>query len=183
MGGRVVAIGRMLGDREDAHENAYRIIVDEILEFNAELFGARGQTFGDIDVGSTIRWPKVFTNTEHTSQCIGECTKKDKTGYVGEAEMLGAELAVNKAIQDGWTKIFVGGDSTQVTKVLREVHHRANQNWVLITTSIKAKLDCFSTFWFRSAPRGCNTLVHNLAKWSSVFTDHSGSFVSSFTHD
>ncbi|KAF9597180.1 hypothetical protein IFM89_016321 [Coptis chinensis] len=27
MGGRVVAIGRMLGDREDAHENAYRIIV------------------------------------------------------------------------------------------------------------------------------------------------------------
>ncbi|KAF9602670.1 hypothetical protein IFM89_030558 [Coptis chinensis] len=62
MRGRVVAIGRMLGDREDAHENAYRIIVDEILEFNAELFGARGQTFGDIDVGSTIRWPKVFTN-------------------------------------------------------------------------------------------------------------------------
>ncbi|KAF9616228.1 hypothetical protein IFM89_029004 [Coptis chinensis] len=52
--GRVVAIGRMLGDREDIPENAYRIIVDEILEFNVELFGAKGQTFCDIDVGSTI---------------------------------------------------------------------------------------------------------------------------------
>ncbi|KAF9598780.1 hypothetical protein IFM89_031448 [Coptis chinensis] len=62
MGGRVVAIGRMLGDREDVPENAYRIIVDEILEFNAELFGARGKTFSDIDMGSSITWPKAFTN-------------------------------------------------------------------------------------------------------------------------
>ncbi|KAF9600725.1 hypothetical protein IFM89_011412 [Coptis chinensis] len=60
--GRVVAIGRMLGDREDVPENAYRIIVDEILEFNAELFGARGKTFSDIDMGSSITWPKAFTN-------------------------------------------------------------------------------------------------------------------------
>ncbi|KAF9618805.1 hypothetical protein IFM89_002673 [Coptis chinensis] len=124
-----------------------------------------------------------FFPTKHTTQCIGGYTKKDKAAYVGEAEMLGAELAVNKAIQDGWTKIFVGGDSTQVTKVLQEDHHHANRNWVLITTSIKAKLDCFSTFWFISTPRDCNTLAHNLARWSSVFTDHSGSFVSSFAHD
>ncbi|KAF9618167.1 hypothetical protein IFM89_000570 [Coptis chinensis] len=60
--GRVVAIGRMFGDRNNVYANAYRFIVDEILEFNAELFGAKGQTFGDIDVGSTITWPKTFTN-------------------------------------------------------------------------------------------------------------------------
>ncbi|KAF9592187.1 hypothetical protein IFM89_012681 [Coptis chinensis] len=53
MGGRVVAIGRMLGDRAEVPENAYRIVVDKILEFHAELFGARGKTFSDIDVGST----------------------------------------------------------------------------------------------------------------------------------
>ncbi|KAF9616508.1 hypothetical protein IFM89_029969 [Coptis chinensis] len=62
MGGRVVAIGRMLGDRVEVPENAYRIVVDEILEFHAELFGARGKTFGDIIVGSTVTWPKAFTN-------------------------------------------------------------------------------------------------------------------------
>ncbi|KAF9607655.1 hypothetical protein IFM89_037888 [Coptis chinensis] len=62
MRGRVVAIGRMLGDREDVPENAYWIIVDKILEFNVELFGARGKTFSDIDMGSSITWPKAFTN-------------------------------------------------------------------------------------------------------------------------
>ncbi|KAF9590974.1 hypothetical protein IFM89_000519 [Coptis chinensis] len=60
-GRRVVAIGRMFGDREDVPENAYRIIVDEILEFNAELFGARGKIFSDIDIGSSITWSKAFT--------------------------------------------------------------------------------------------------------------------------
>ncbi|KAF9587924.1 hypothetical protein IFM89_006178 [Coptis chinensis] len=63
MGGRVVAFGRILGDRAEVLENAYRIIVDEILQFHTELFGARGKmTFGDIVVGSTITWPKTFTN-------------------------------------------------------------------------------------------------------------------------
>ncbi|KAF9607544.1 hypothetical protein IFM89_036906 [Coptis chinensis] len=62
MGGRVVAIGRMIGDRVEVPENAYRIVVDKILEFHAELFGARGKTFGGIDVGSTVTWPKAFTN-------------------------------------------------------------------------------------------------------------------------
>ncbi|KAF9605170.1 hypothetical protein IFM89_014283 [Coptis chinensis] len=62
MGGRVVAIGRMLGDRAEVPENAYQIVVDEILEFHAELFGARGKTFGDINVGSTVTWLKAFTN-------------------------------------------------------------------------------------------------------------------------
>ncbi|KAF9610904.1 hypothetical protein IFM89_025492 [Coptis chinensis] len=67
MGGRVVAIGRMLGDRKDVHENAYRFIVDEILEFNAELFGARGQTFGNIDVGSTITNEQYSFTMTHSS--------------------------------------------------------------------------------------------------------------------
>ncbi|KAF9618635.1 hypothetical protein IFM89_002330 [Coptis chinensis] len=60
--GQSGTIGRMLGDRAEVPENAYRIVVDEILEFHAELFGVRGKTFGDIDVGSTVIWPKTFTN-------------------------------------------------------------------------------------------------------------------------
>ncbi|KAF9600719.1 hypothetical protein IFM89_011406 [Coptis chinensis] len=62
MGGRVIAIGRIFGDQDEVPENTYRILVGEILEFHAELFGARGKAFGDIDVGSTVTWPQAFTN-------------------------------------------------------------------------------------------------------------------------
>ncbi|KAF9612081.1 hypothetical protein IFM89_038000 [Coptis chinensis] len=34
MGGRVVSIGRMFGDQAEVPENAYWIVVDEILEFH-----------------------------------------------------------------------------------------------------------------------------------------------------
>lgn len=61
MNGRVVASGRVLSDCEEVPNNVYKIIVDDIVDWTAELFGVHGQTFGDIEIGHTIQWLKFLT--------------------------------------------------------------------------------------------------------------------------
>ncbi|KAL5728669.1 hypothetical protein ACHQM5_001727 [Ranunculus cassubicifolius] len=64
LGGKVVAWGRILTDRDNVSENAYSIVIDGIFDLDAELFGANGQTFGDINIGETIQWLKVLTRID-----------------------------------------------------------------------------------------------------------------------
>ncbi|KAL5711171.1 hypothetical protein ACHQM5_021660 [Ranunculus cassubicifolius] len=64
LGGKVVAWGRILTDRDGVSEDAYNIVIDGIFDLDAELFGANGQTFGDINIGETIQWLKVLTRID-----------------------------------------------------------------------------------------------------------------------
>ncbi|KAL5698198.1 hypothetical protein ACHQM5_029268 [Ranunculus cassubicifolius] len=64
LGGKVVAWGRILTDRDGVSEDAYNIVIDGIFDLDAELFGANGQTFGDINIGETIQWLKVLTHID-----------------------------------------------------------------------------------------------------------------------
>ncbi|KAL5708263.1 hypothetical protein ACHQM5_019079 [Ranunculus cassubicifolius] len=64
LGGQVVAWGRTRNDRDGVSENAYNIVFGGFFDFDAELFGANGQTFCDINIGETIQWLKVLTTID-----------------------------------------------------------------------------------------------------------------------
>ncbi|KAL5710235.1 hypothetical protein ACHQM5_020824 [Ranunculus cassubicifolius] len=64
LGDKVVAWGRILTDRDDVSEDAHNIVIDGIFDLDAELFGANGETFGDINIGETIQWLKVLTHID-----------------------------------------------------------------------------------------------------------------------
>ncbi|PIA41952.1 hypothetical protein AQUCO_02100059v1 [Aquilegia coerulea] len=58
IGGRVVAFGTISTNSDGT---TYKVIIDEVEDWTAELFGVIGKTFGDIDVGHTVDWPLILT--------------------------------------------------------------------------------------------------------------------------
>ncbi|PIA50654.1 hypothetical protein AQUCO_01200102v1 [Aquilegia coerulea] len=58
IGGRVVAFGTISTNSDGT---TYKVIIDEVEDWTAELFGVIGKTFGNIDVGHTVDWPLFLT--------------------------------------------------------------------------------------------------------------------------
>lgn len=57
--GRVVASGRLMSDNMGVSQEHVKVIVDHIDIHGAELFDD-DRTFGDIQLGEIIVWPKVL---------------------------------------------------------------------------------------------------------------------------
>ncbi|KAF5182650.1 hypothetical protein FRX31_027763, partial [Thalictrum thalictroides] len=58
IGGRLVAYGTIATNSDGT---TYKVMIDEVEDWDAELFGVIGKTFRDTDIGDTIEWPTILT--------------------------------------------------------------------------------------------------------------------------
>ncbi|KAF5194714.1 hypothetical protein FRX31_015699, partial [Thalictrum thalictroides] len=58
IGGKLVAYGTIATNSDDT---TYKVMIDEVEDWDAELFGVIGKTFIDTDIGDTIEWPTILT--------------------------------------------------------------------------------------------------------------------------